>query len=399
MSLSFDDRANAQGIAADFRRSMQQDCAAPFAPPSDDDDRDLRDILPICRSAGITRLGDLTGLDRLGLPVVQAVRPEALSDVTSLGRGKTLRQAAIGALMKSMERAYAEAIPPARVFVATADALDLPPDVFDALTLPHRRQDWRSIETAWVLGLDVVDDVAMPVPLELVHTCYTEPPLPYDGLFYRTTTGLACHSTTIDAFRHGLFECLERDAMARAFATHGFFERMRLSPEQLGDDVGKQLAAAAGCGIKAAFWAPPSPAGIPVVWCQTIETGEEAPLLGLPTEGYAAAPTFEQAASAALLEALVTRAAVISGVRDDLTAAHYRQNQREIIDKARRLILEPATALRDTPKAPDLRSVRDIVDCVASRLGPVIAVPVGADRGIHCVRAVLAAGLPFATVR
>ena len=67
-----------------------------------------------------------------------------------------------------------------------------------------------------------------PVPLEVVHTCYSDPPPSGDGAFLRSTTGLACHTHAYNAFLHGLFECIERDAIARAFVTHGFFERYRL---------------------------------------------------------------------------------------------------------------------------------------------------------------------------
>ncbi|MDQ0322203.1 YcaO-like protein with predicted kinase domain [Pararhizobium capsulatum DSM 1112] len=361
----------------------------------------MRDILPICSRAGVTRLGDLTGLDHLGIPVAQAVRPVALSEVTSLGRGKTLQQAAIGALMEAMERVYAEAVPPGRVFVATAQELGIAEGAFDTLALPERKRDWRSVETAWVLGLDVAGGTEIPVPLELVHACYTEPPLPHDGLFHRTTTGLACHRTVHEAFLHGLFECLERDALARAFATHGFFDRMRLAAERLDGDVGTWLSISAEHGIAAAFWSAPSPTGVPVVWCQTIETGSEAPLLSLPTEGYAAAPTLPQAMANALLEALVTRAAVISGARDDLTATHYSRARADIVATARQLILDAGkTESSGLQEIPAVQCASDIVERVTVvGLGAVIAVPVGSDRGIHCVRTVLSAALPLAVVR
>jgi ribosomal protein S12 methylthiotransferase accessory factor len=73
---------------------------------------ELASCLPsLCRKARITRLGDLTGLDRIGLPVVQAVRPGALSEVTALGRGLSLVEAAIGAVMEALERFFSEIIP------------------------------------------------------------------------------------------------------------------------------------------------------------------------------------------------------------------------------------------------------------------------------------------------
>mgnify|MGYP006149433749 FL=1 len=39
----------------------------------------LARIAPAARALGVTRLADVTGLDRIGIPVFQAVRPLSLS--------------------------------------------------------------------------------------------------------------------------------------------------------------------------------------------------------------------------------------------------------------------------------------------------------------------------------
>ena len=92
----------ARGPLADLYASFVSARKAPF---SDDLvegslERCLAALPPLCRRARITRLGDLTGLDRIGLPVMQAVRPAALSEVTTLGRGLSRAEAAVGALME-----------------------------------------------------------------------------------------------------------------------------------------------------------------------------------------------------------------------------------------------------------------------------------------------------------
>lgn len=363
----------------------------------------LRAILPLSRAAGITRVGDITGLDRIGLPVVQAVRPAALSEVTSLGRGLTVAQAAIGAVMEALERVYAEDIAPQRIFRATADELGVADGLFEPLLTPEHVGDWRQVTIPWIQAVDVATGIARPVPLELVHTRYTHPPPPGDGLFLRTTTGLACHSTAINAFRHGLFECLERDAIARAFTMHGFFDRMRIATHGLGKTVDRIVSLAAGCGVSFALWRAPSPAGLPVIWCQAIEAGPAEPLLSLPTEGYAAGPTIAAAASSAMLEALSARAGAISGARDDQTSDHYRTSTDRLVENARSLILDKTRATEATEDGSWLSStLTALVERVAGAgVGPIYAVPVGADRtaSVYCVRTILAGAQSFSIIR
>src|SRR4051794_8815571 len=60
------------------------------------------------RACGVTRLADITGLDRIGVPVFHAVRPLSRALAVSQGKGFTSVAAQIGALMESVESAYAE---------------------------------------------------------------------------------------------------------------------------------------------------------------------------------------------------------------------------------------------------------------------------------------------------
>ncbi|NRP23253.1 hypothetical protein LPJGGPFB_06523 [Ensifer adhaerens] len=399
------DPSSLDGRLATFRDAVITGLRTPFSHSAGphDSEQCLRAILPLCRRALITRIGDLTGLDRIGLPVVQAVRPAALSEVSSLGRGLTKAGAAVGAIMESLERFYAEAIPPERAFSATADELQIAGGLFENLLTHDRQRNWRQRTIPWITGIDIAAGLPQPVPLELVHTCYTDPPPAHDGLFLRTTTGLACHRTVFDAFLHGLFECIERDSIARAFATHGFFDRMRMSPLGLGEGVDHILSVAGEHHISFGLWLAPSPANVPVVWCQTIETGPGEPILALPTEGYAAGPSVAAATESAMLEALSARAGAISGARDDQTREHYRRSTDRIVAKARQLILVDTSGL--PPPALEAGVVSDLgslIDRVLSAgMGPILTVPVGTDieAGVACVRTILPGASPFSILR
>src|SRR5262249_61907363 len=61
---------------------------------------------------GITRLGNITGLDRIGIPVAVAVRPNPRSVSVSQGKGLDLPQAMASALMEACESFHAEEIGP-----------------------------------------------------------------------------------------------------------------------------------------------------------------------------------------------------------------------------------------------------------------------------------------------
>ena len=58
--------------------------------------------------AGITRVATITGLDRIGIPVVTACRPNARSISVSQGKGITLAAAKASAVMEAIECFHAE---------------------------------------------------------------------------------------------------------------------------------------------------------------------------------------------------------------------------------------------------------------------------------------------------
>src|SRR3954462_14696180 len=82
-----------------FRRGTHRSAA-----PSDT----LMRVRPFSAQMGITRVGNITGLDRIGIPVVVAVRPNSRSVAVSQGKGPTLGQALTSALMEATELFHAE---------------------------------------------------------------------------------------------------------------------------------------------------------------------------------------------------------------------------------------------------------------------------------------------------
>ena len=74
--------------------------------------------------AGITRVADITGLDRLGIPVFSCIRPDAAEGSISVynGKGATETAARVSAIMEGLER-YSAEIHDRHPLVATCDEI------------------------------------------------------------------------------------------------------------------------------------------------------------------------------------------------------------------------------------------------------------------------------------
>ena len=70
----------------------------------------LARLAPHLERMGITRVANVTGLDRVGVPVVTVVRPNARSLAVSQGKGLTLAAAKVSAIMEAVELHHAETV-------------------------------------------------------------------------------------------------------------------------------------------------------------------------------------------------------------------------------------------------------------------------------------------------
>lgn len=70
----------------------------------------LEAVKPHLAGMGITRIANLTGLDRVGLPTVMVARPNSRSVAVALGKGLTLEAAQASGVMEAVETWHAERI-------------------------------------------------------------------------------------------------------------------------------------------------------------------------------------------------------------------------------------------------------------------------------------------------
>jgi YcaO-like protein with predicted kinase domain len=148
-------------------------------------------IVPLLPRYGITRVADLTGLDRIGLPVAAAIRPLSRSVVVAAGKGVSLAAAKVSAVMEAIECAHAETIELPLTFASRNEivARGAAPEL---ATLPQMRGSVVTDDTRllWIGG-NTLAGVAIMVPYELVHAHYCPYALPAAGMFQATTNGLS----------------------------------------------------------------------------------------------------------------------------------------------------------------------------------------------------------------
>src|SRR5215472_8222046 len=75
-----------------------------------DPERTLERVRPFLPAMGITRIANITGLDRVGVHVVQAVRPNSRTLAVSQGKGADLAAAKASAVMESIEAYHSDHI-------------------------------------------------------------------------------------------------------------------------------------------------------------------------------------------------------------------------------------------------------------------------------------------------
>jgi ribosomal protein S12 methylthiotransferase accessory factor len=173
-------------------------------------DETLARIEPKVPAAGITRVADITNLDRIGIPVFSCIRPTAESGAITVynGKGATVEESRISAIMEGIER-YSSELHDRRTHFAPYQEMFAHGRVLDPkdLILPKEADLDRSI--TWVEGYDITNDEEVIVPAQAVF----HPLPPHTGQLFRTSTnGLASGNTLEEAVFHALCEVIERDA-------------------------------------------------------------------------------------------------------------------------------------------------------------------------------------------
>ena len=282
----------------------------------------FQSVAAVAPSHGVTRLADVTGLDRIGFPVWQAVRPAGRSLSVHQGKGATALAAKIGALCEAIECDKAEQVSPDGP-CCRHDALvplERAPDLAD-YGKDRRRPPAPESEISWCVATNLVTGGRHPLPHELVSLDMTRLG---PSLFDRSSAGLALGATEADAIETALYEVIERDAVGEwdrsdrnqrlscALAMdHIPFEWLHRWRERL-DDLGMGLRVFALDAVD----------GLPC-FIVSIDGKCEFGDGYRRFSGTAAHADPEVALFKALAEALQSRLTFIAGVRDDMLPSAY----------------------------------------------------------------------------
>ena len=278
-------------------------------------------VSPHLGTFGITRVANVTGLDRIGIPVVMVMRPNSRSVAVAQGKGVTLDAAKASGLMEAIESWHAERIDLPVMFGRYRDlapSYDLvAPDVLPQVAGSPYTPDMR---VQWIEAHDLINGGTCWVPYEMVHTDYTFPVPQGHGCFACSSNGLASGNSLLEATVHAICEVVERDATA-LWSLSGLPRqaRRRLDLASVDDPRARHvLERISEAGLDVAVWETTSDLGVPAFYA--LLAGDEHEHVG---EGAGCHPDKAVALSRTLCEAVQTRMTYISGARDDMLRSEF----------------------------------------------------------------------------
>ena len=277
------------------------------------------------KTAGITRVADITDLDRIGMPVFTAIRPTAEDGAISIygGKGITKDHAKASAMMEGFERYSAEKQDSDETIIATADEIAEKgnPVELKSLNLPqqYEKEDVNALQLEWSLTHDLISGKDYYVPSNAVFHPYT-PESNIRSLFKSNTNGLASGNILEEAILHGIFEVIERDAWSIFELTHKNYSQINLDSiesELINDTIDKFESE----GIKIKLMDFTADVKIPTIAASADDTITRD--AGLLTLGMGTHLDPEVAILRALTEVAQSRATQINGAREDTVRADF----------------------------------------------------------------------------
>jgi ribosomal protein S12 methylthiotransferase accessory factor len=287
----------------------------------------LRRVSPHLPAMGITRVANITGLDRIGIPVVTVCRPNSRSLAVAQGKGGSLVAAKASGVMEAVETYHAECIDRRRRLFASHREVCRRHRVADVRRLARvpgcRFDPTRAMH--WIEGHDLIAREPVWVPYEIVHTDFTLPPARGSGCFAASTNGLASGNHLLEAISHGVCEVVERDATTLWFQQSIETQNgTRIDPDSVGDrlcrDVMDRFQRA---DIAVAIWETTSDVGIPAFLCQIADRGRNGLRRLYGAHGMGCHPRRDVALLRALTETAQCRLSWIAGAPDDFTREQY----------------------------------------------------------------------------
>ena len=275
--------------------------------------------------AGITRIADITDLDRIGLPIYTAIRPTAEDGAISIygGKGITKDHAKASAMMEGFERYSAEKQDSDEVIVANLNEISEKGDYIDpvSLNLPKdfKKESLEAMQIEWSLSKDIISGENFYIPTNAVFHPYNHDNQ-VQSLFKSNTNGLASGNVLEEAILHGMLEVIERDAWSIFELTHKNYAQIDLDSIE-SETVNDVLEKFESEGIKIKLMDFTADVKIPTIAASADDTVTKD--AGLLTLGMGSHLDPEVAILRALTEVAQSRATQINGAREDTVRADF----------------------------------------------------------------------------
>jgi ribosomal protein S12 methylthiotransferase accessory factor len=286
----------------------------------------LEAILRAAPTVGLTRLADITGLDRIGVPTYAGYRPNAPTLAASAGKGATPVAAQVSAGMEAVEIWHAENVALELVVAShrelAAEGLTMP-RAHLPLTKNSLFDDTRP--EAWLWGWDLLARKRVAVPYASVSMGnndhrVTERWMP----FAAGSNGLAGGNHILESVAAALYEVVERDAIA-CQRVAGTAMRDRVDHRSIADPVVLSLIDQyEAAGVTPYLFDCTVDTRVPTYMAVVADRLD--PTMGL-YRGYGAHLDPGIAMIRALTEAAQARLVLLAGSRDDYFGRDQRVNR------------------------------------------------------------------------
>ena len=280
---------------------------------------------------GVTRIGRITGLDRVGVEVACAVRPRGHVLQTANGKGWSFRVAARAALSEAAELEASERVDPTVLRWASIEQMRrrfgerAVWGVTPWLIGRYPNAEVERLRLAWIEGRLLQSNRPVWLPAAAIFC----PPPGAFGLspvpVRWTSNGIAAHPQRSSALRHALLELAERDGLARTlpqgWTVRGVRESLlseaalaRISPRT---ERALRRIRAAGFELHLFLWPRGGAGGVSLPIGAALLFDEEGSPIPL-TAGYGCGLSAKAALESAFLEAAQSRLTDIHGAREDV---------------------------------------------------------------------------------
>lgn len=280
-------------------------------------------LLPKARlaaaAAGVTRLAEITRLDRIGLPVWQAVRPMSRALSVHQGKGGCDADAQLGALLEAVESHSAESFnqpgPVCRFDELPATGR---PASFSDFAAHRHKPPAADARYRWAEASDLLTGERLHLPFEVASMDFTQS---VPSRFDRASNGIGAAASAEGALAVALHELIERDGVVE-WQAQSLVERTasQLRPQSVSFEwFHFWVERLAEAGAVTRCYSVPSITGSPLFLCEIRDNRKDAALYR-SLSGRGCHPDPEVALFKAVAEAIQGRATYIAGAREDILA-------------------------------------------------------------------------------